>query len=720
MPVQKKIEMFLESSLESNELTLTDTPEKNRNRPYISNTGNKANEKMENAKMENPTMENLLDYSLVILKSKKTENTQKLEKAVEKMLQKVAENGTEFRECRERKIDIGHMLQTRSFIIEVDMEVAMEQKGRMVQETAKTIQHFKSEGQIGKCVEMFKDMNGLRKHLEKKIVELMDAPDVRFNVRVFEYIVLSVFFNEPICFVEGEVVERILIHATYAEMQASAESLSDEYEEMRAEMQASAELTYPVTPEKKRNRRYISNTGTKANEKMENAKMENAKMENAEEVCLQDDCLHCKCICSPRIKRSSWDGNLRHLNRFIHTYEEEEAIRFSMGGFLNGTDYERVIRIYRDLFEEKADGFARAHPTELLAMLEDLKKELRKWTDERLENPTEEERDEYTGYASDLIIVSFVLGHPLPVLLTPEEQMKIRPSVFGCCRMLHLDEWSCEEDETIKFDLSLLSNKFKGELMEIPFKDFERHSRYVELRSEEEDKEDLKAFGNAFSESSLERLEFQYRKDGLSGLKKYLTTTFLARFGIGLSLPLRMPRNYRVAMEKWRQRDDIFRQRELEARQRELQERERRAEVEGIFLIEEERKKAEKLEKEQAKKKAKKEAEKAKKAEQKPKFAPPPYPPAMKRISKNLPEVSNKSAQIAWLSKWAPDAWDGKNVWSAKRVKEFIDDKNKGVEVLHCEEVVMPVAMAVAAVDTILDDSIVVADVYTEEVPVLR
>jgi hypothetical protein len=181
-----------------------------------------------------------------------------------------------------------------------------------------------------------------------------------------------------------------------------------------------------------------------------------------------------------------------------------------------------------------------------------------------------------------------------------------------------------------------------------------------------------------------------------------------------------MPRNYRVAMEKWRQRDDIFRQRELEARQRELQERERRAEVEAIFLIEEERKKTEKLEKEQAKKKAKKEAEKAKKAEQKPKFAPPPYPPAMKRISKNLPEVSNKSAQIAWLSKWAPDAWNGKDVWSAKRVKEFIEDKNKGVEVLHCEEVVMPVAMAVAAVDTILDDSIVVADVYIEEVPVLR
>jgi septum formation inhibitor MinC len=95
-----------------------------------------------------------------------------------------------------------------------------------------------------------------------------------------------------------------------------------------------------------------------------------------------------------------------------------------------------------------------------------------------------------------------------------------------------------------------------------------------------------------------------------------------------------------------------------------------------------------------AKAEAKKAEQEAKKAVAKEKaksaFNPPEYPPAHKIKCKGSAQmVSNAPAQRAWLEKWAKDAWNGKDLWSAKTAKQYVADKKNGVGTIFATAVVV-------------------------------
>jgi hypothetical protein len=104
--------------------------------------------------------------------------------------------------------------------------------------------------------------------------------------------------------------------------------------------------------------------------------------------------------------------------------------------------------------------------------------------------------------------------------------------------------------------------------------------------------------------------------------------------------------------------------------------------------------KAEEEEEKAAKKAAKKAEEEAKKAAAKEKsksaFNPPEYPPAQKIKCKGSAQmISNAPAQRAWLEKWAKDAWNEKDLWSAKTAKQYVADKKNGVGTIFARPVVV-------------------------------
>jgi hypothetical protein len=71
-------------------------------------------------------------------------------------------------------------------------------------------------------------------------------------------------------------------------------------------------------------------------------------------------------------------------------------------------------------------------------------------------------------------------------------------------------------------------------------------------------------------------------------------------------------------------------------------------------------------------------------------FNPPEYPPAHKIKCKGSAQmVSNAPAQRAWLEKWAKDAWNGKDLWSAKTAKQYVTDKKNGVGTIFATAVVV-------------------------------
>ena len=124
-----------------------------------------------------------------------------------------------------------------------------------------------------------------------------------------------------------------------------------------------------------------------------------------------------------------------------------------------------------------------------------------------------------------------------------------------------------------------------------------------------------------------------------------------------------------------------IRQKEMEARRISGKQKE---------LEEEAKKEAEK----EAKKLAKKAEEEAKKLAAKEKsksaFNPPEYPPAQKIKCKGSAQmISNAPAQRAWLEKWAKDAWNGKDLWSAKTAKQYVADKKNGVGTIFATAVVI-------------------------------
>jgi hypothetical protein len=105
-------------------------------------------------------------------------------------------------------------------------------------------------------------------------------------------------------------------------------------------------------------------------------------------------------------------------------------------------------------------------------------------------------------------------------------------------------------------------------------------------------------------------------------------------------------------------------------------------------------KEAEKEAEKKAKAAAKKAEEEAKKAAAKEKsksaFNPPEYPPAQKIKCKGSAQmISNAPAQRAWLEKWAKDAWNGKDLWSAKTAKQYVADKKNGVGTIFATAVVV-------------------------------
>jgi len=101
---------------------------------------------------------------------------------------------------------------------------------------------------------------------------------------------------------------------------------------------------------------------------------------------------------------------------------------------------------------------------------------------------------------------------------------------------------------------------------------------------------------------------------------------------------------------------------------------------------------AEKEADKKAKAAAKKAEQEAKKAAAKEKakaaFNPPEYPPAQKIKCKGSAQmISNAAAQRAWLEKWAKDAWNGKDLWSAKTAKQYVTDKKNGVGTIFARAV---------------------------------
>jgi len=103
-----------------------------------------------------------------------------------------------------------------------------------------------------------------------------------------------------------------------------------------------------------------------------------------------------------------------------------------------------------------------------------------------------------------------------------------------------------------------------------------------------------------------------------------------------------------------------------------------------VTVIEQLQAEAEKEAAKKAKAAAKKAEQEAKKAAAKEKaksaFNPPEYPPAQKIKCKGSAQmISNAAAQRAWLEKWAKDAWNGKDLWSAKTAKQYVTDKKNGV-----------------------------------------
>jgi hypothetical protein len=136
----------------------------------------------------------------------------------------------------------------------------------------------------------------------------------------------------------------------------------------------------------------------------------------------------------------------------------------------------------------------------------------------------------------------------------------------------------------------------------------------------------------------------------------------------------------------------------------EIEEILRRESEEEILRLE--RKKEEKRAKEEEKKEKAEKAKEIAKEKSKSAFNPPPYPPAQKIACKGSAKmISNASAQRAWLDKWAKNAWDGQNLWSAKTAEKYVKDKKNGIETLVC--VAVPLVAEIVAVDNIVFAEIV-------------